>query len=213
MRTDGPDYAENSCYKTVCGLAQRMWLEVIYRGPIELYEFSNREYYNGTLKTESNSAKSDSECGGVIFCDVPLDSTKPRSSRRHAEYIRDSILSKIKQEDRKKLSIVTLFNAQVHELRQAMPGIDIRTVDRMQGHENDTIVFDIACSTKLLQNAKGLARIDGKLIAKKLNVALTRAKKRLIVVGDSEALEADKDEFDGVVATVVGFANLVVVEI
>lgn len=103
-------------------------------------------------------------------------------------------MSRIKQADKKKVSIVTLFNAQVHELRQAIPDVDIRTVDRMQGHENDTIIFDIAASKESLQNAKGLAVVDGKLIAKKLNVALTRAREKLIIVADRKILEADKDK-------------------
>jgi hypothetical protein len=178
-------------------------LTMVYRGPIELYEFSNREYYGGTLESFRQSTPSEQR---VEFHDVPLESNVPRSSRQHAWYIRDKIVSRYENKD--KISIVTLFNAQVHELRQVLSDIDIRTVDRMQGHENDIVIFDIAASTKLLQHAKGLAEVDGKLIAKKLNVALTRAKEKLIIVADRKVLESDKDKIDGKVNDLGSFKKL-----
>ena len=179
-------------------------LTMIYRGPIELYEFSNREYYDNKLKSKKeltghvsqlDDATADSG-QRVIFHHVPLQSSTSRSSNHHAWYIRDEILSRIKQADLKNVSIVTLFNAQVHELRQVMPDMDIRTVDRMQGHEKDIVIFDIACSPELLQNAKGLAILGEKLVAKKLNVAMTRAKEKLIIVADRTALDTDKDRYE-----------------
>ena len=88
------------------------------------------------------------------------------------------------------VGVITPYSGQVALLRTALAdlvdqGLEVDTVDGFQGREKDAIVFSAVRS-----NAE--AQVGFLADARRLNVAITRAKKKLVVVGDSATLAADE---------------------
>jgi ATP-dependent RNA/DNA helicase IGHMBP2 len=84
------------------------------------------------------------------------------------------------------VGVITPYAAQVRLLRErlAVPGLEIDSVDGFQGREKEAIVFSMVRS-----NVEG----DVGFLAdvRRTNVALTRARRFLLVIGDSATLGAD----------------------
>jgi superfamily I DNA and/or RNA helicase len=88
------------------------------------------------------------------------------------------------------IGVVTPYAGQVALLHAAVPhlvdeGLEIDSVDGFQGREKDVIVLSAVRS-----NAAG--EVGFLADARRLNVAITRAKRKLIVVGDSATLSTDE---------------------
>ena len=93
------------------------------------------------------------------------------------------------------ITIVTYYNGQVAELRRVQEklkrkpmgylrmGVDIQTVDNFQGQENDIII--ISCVRANAHKAAGFTKV-----ANRTNVALSRARQAMFVIGDFEMLKA-----------------------
>lgn len=84
------------------------------------------------------------------------------------------------------LAVVTPYSAQVRLLRDRLgerDGLEIGTVDGLQGREKEAIVLSLVRS-----NERGEVGFLAEL--RRLNVALTRARRHLCVVGDSATLSA-----------------------
>ena len=89
--------------------------------------------------------------------------------------------------------IITPYSAQVERLRKLAEAsevleplhklISINTVDAFQGQERDTIIISFVRS-----NAKAEVGFLGDI--RRTNVAMTRARKKLIMIGDSATLAA-----------------------
>jgi len=81
------------------------------------------------------------------------------------------------------IAVITPYSAQVKLLREILdvPGLEIDSVDGFQGREKEAVVFSMVRS-----NPEG----DVGFLAdvRRTNVALTRARRKLIVIGDSATL-------------------------
>jgi superfamily I DNA and/or RNA helicase len=86
------------------------------------------------------------------------------------------------------IAVITPYDAQVRLLRQLLAaevseGLEIRTVDGFQGREKEAVVVDLVRSNP-----------DGRLgfleDTRRMNVAVTRARRYLVVIGDSATLGA-----------------------
>lgn len=87
------------------------------------------------------------------------------------------------------IAVVTPYNAQVQQLRLALAGMELAevgTVDGLQGREAEAVVFSCVRSNE--NCTVGFLREP-----RRLNVALTRARRMLVVIGDSATLAADPD--------------------
>ena len=85
-----------------------------------------------------------------------------------------------------KVAIITFYRDQVALLRDkipAQPGLRIDTVDAFQGKEADLVILSTVRTST--------GRIGFLQDARRINVALTRAKLGLIVVGYKPLLEKD----------------------
>jgi len=84
------------------------------------------------------------------------------------------------------IGVITPYAAQVRLLRTklAVDGLEIDTVDGFQGREKEAIVISLVRS-----NEAGEIGFLSDL--RRMNVAMTRARRKLIVVGDSATLSAD----------------------
>ena len=74
--------------------------------------------------------------------------------------------------------------------------ITIDTVERYQGSQRDTIVYSFTAKKKyqlsFLTNNEYIDERTGSIIDRKLNVAMTRARKRLMLIGNAPLLTADE---------------------
>ena len=84
------------------------------------------------------------------------------------------------------IAVITPYNAQVQKLRERLgdPDLEIGTVDGLQGREKEAVVISLVRS-----NDRGEVGFLGEL--RRLNVALTRARRHLTIVGDSATLAGD----------------------
>lgn len=95
------------------------------------------------------------------------------------------------------IGIITPFRSQIALIQSLIPehardAIIVDTVERFQGSERDLIIISLAIHSPM--HMKGIASItefDGEKIDRKLNVALTRARKQCIILGVPSALEFD----------------------
>jgi len=88
------------------------------------------------------------------------------------------------------IGIVTPYAGQVRAIRDMLPenmqSVEVRTVDGYQGREKDVIIFSCVRSNK--EGNVGFLSDQ-----RRLNVALTRAKRGLVVLGNPETLRHDKN--------------------
>lgn len=82
--------------------------------------------------------------------------------------------------EEERIGIITPYVAQAKKLREVIKDVEINTVDSFQGREKDIIIFSVTGTDK--------NRITFASHSNRLNVALTRAKCRLIVVGNANAI-------------------------
>jgi predicted DNA helicase len=81
------------------------------------------------------------------------------------------------------IAVIAPYAAQVRHLREQLkvPGLEIDSVDGFQGREKEAVVISLVRS-----NAEGEIGFLGDI--RRTNVALTRARRKLLVVGDSATL-------------------------
>ncbi|MBK8097082.1 MAG: AAA family ATPase [Planctomycetes bacterium] len=85
------------------------------------------------------------------------------------------------------IGVITPYNAQVHLLRGSLGGVEgleIGTVDGFQGREKEAIVLSLVRSNEAMQIG-----FLGEL--RRLNVAVTRARRLLCIVGDSATISSE----------------------
>lgn len=87
------------------------------------------------------------------------------------------------------ITVLSPYTKQVSELRQKLIGskmkVDVETVDSFQGRESDIIIY----SSVVANASNRLGFLDD---ARRMNVALTRAKYGLILIGHKRTLESNK---------------------
>ena len=82
------------------------------------------------------------------------------------------------------IGVITPYSAQAQGLRNALPPtIEVDTVDGFQGREKEAVVISLVRS-----NSQG--EIGFLADTRRTNVALTRARRKLIVIGDSATIGA-----------------------
>ncbi len=96
----------------------------------------------------------------------------------------------------RQLGVITPWRAQIAQIRQAIAeeGLDpdaltIDTVERYQGSARDIIL--ISCCVHSKQQLRRLVSLSADGVDRKFNVALTRARERLIVVGNPNVLKEE----------------------
>jgi len=187
-------------------------LNVQYRMNETLMEFPNREFYDGKLKTDEsvkNITLKDFQIKTPNFgnfwdkildpenviCFLDTSKSEERFERKRlgststenpfeVEIIK-SILEKMFKIGIKKewVGVITPYDDQLDLLKKSLGElVEINTVDGFQGREKEIILISFVRSSK--------EKILGFLTdLRRLNTAITRAKRKLICVGDSETLK------------------------
>ncbi len=99
--------------------------------------------------------------------------------------------------DERAIGIITPYRHQIARIRQelarlAIPALDtirIDTVERFQGSQNDCIIYSFCTNDEAqLDWLPSYTEEKGQLIDRKLNVAITRARRQLFVLGNPQLL-------------------------
>jgi DNA replication ATP-dependent helicase Dna2 len=167
-----------------------------YRMSQAIQAFPSREFYGGELRPATGEVASrrvddlaDASAlpadlrSPVSFVHVDGDGaghTDAREAERVAEIVAAYEAAGLARED---VGVIAPFRAQVAEIDRRVPeGVVVDTVDRFQGSSQEVIVVSFVASGDL----------SGPLFEdeRRLNVALSRAKRGLVLVGDREALQS-----------------------
>tara|TARA_B100000029_G_scaffold509403_1_gene598499 strand:- start:1108 stop:2928 length:1821 start_codon:yes stop_codon:yes gene_type:complete len=180
-------------------------LRVQYRMHPSISLFPNQQFYEGKLEDGVEASQRPAP-SGILWPDwdnpmafLPVQEGEVRSpdgkSKENpaeaswASRILEELLDggELKMSD---IGIITPYAGQVRAIRDTMPerldSVEVRTVDGYQGREKEVIIFSCVRS-----NSEG--NVGFLADSRRLNVALTRAKRGLIVIGDPETLRHDQD--------------------
>ena len=83
------------------------------------------------------------------------------------------------------LAFISPYSSQVEKAKNSLPnGIKVSTIDSFQGQEKHTVIISLVRS-----NNEGV--IGFLKDYRRMNVAMTRAKEQLIIIGDSSTIGSD----------------------
>ncbi len=186
------DYINNSIYTaftTIDVENRETLLSHHYRCNEKIINFSNKKYYNNMLKIKTNS----NEKVPLEFYDTSKydknDNTYCKNiSRPEAEFIVDYIQSHPNQS----IGIITPFVKQkecienyIKSYKLNSEKITVGTVHAYQGNEKEIIIFSTAITNKTHEKTYNWLKNNKELI----NVAVTRAKNKLIMLGNKDVIE------------------------
>lgn len=165
------------------------FLDTQYRMRESIAEFSNRYFYQGHLKTPI--VQSDSSIH-VEFYDTAGTGFEEKSGKEGGSLMNEGeidLISKIlkdKDISKDKTAIISPYSGQVSLAKERLSEkLRISTIDSFQGQESDCVIISLVRS-----NSDGI--IGFLKDYRRMNVALTRAKNKLIVIGDSTTIGQDK---------------------
>ncbi len=183
---DSYDYIKNSIYKTYLAndsVSQETLLHNHYRCAKPIIDFNNKKYYNNKLYIKSKIY----EEAPLVFCDVKDSySTDKNTAPEEAEII----LKFIKKNPDKKIGIITPFRNQKDLIdtrlkEEKISNVTCGTVHAFQGDEKDVILFSLALTDKTGDKTYEWLKNNKELI----NVAVSRAKNKLVVISSKKELE------------------------
>ena len=176
-----------------------------YRMHPSISEFPNTHFYQGLLEDGVSPDQRPAPMG-MLWPDwespialVPVDGDEllspdgaSKENPAEASWAVKILIGLVEggEVDLSDIGIVTPYAGQVRAIRDMIPeslqSVEVRTVDGYQGREKDVIIFSCVRSNK-----------DGNVgflsDPRRLNVALTRSRRGLVVVGDPETLRSDEN--------------------
>lgn len=196
----------------------RVMLEVQYRMSEEIAEFPSNEFYDGKLKAGENVKRQtlddllqskpkndeqegvldfvlqenpfvfiDTVDGGVEFKDKTRKGATSKENEGEAQLVTDIVellLNRgIKPED---IAVISPYDAQVGLIRKMLrvDDLEIKTVDGFQGREKEVVIVSFVRSNNY-------GEIGFLKDLRRLNVSITRAKRKLVLIGDSKTLATE----------------------
>ena len=180
-------------------------LNVQYRMNKLLMKFPNAEFYNNSLKSDSSVDKinindiidASYEEEALLFIDTSdvddnnemhLRDSKSIINRLEAKVAvgiaNDYLVAGVSEDD---IGIISPYADQVKIIQEKTP-VEVKTVDGFQGREKEIIIISTVRS-----NSHGNIGFLSDL--RRLNVAITRAKRKLIIIGNKNTLENNPTYF------------------
>ncbi|SDF65697.1 AAA domain-containing protein [Halorientalis regularis] len=170
-----------------------------YRMSQRIQAFASREFYDGQLRPATGEVASQriDDLAGVETDALPPNlrdsvafvdpdgqargNTNPVEAAAVVGTVQSYVDAGVPPEE---IGVIAPYRAQVAEINKRAPaGVTVDTVDRFQGSSKAVIVVSFVATDTL----------DGPIFEdyRRINVALTRAKKALVLVGDADALGTD----------------------
>jgi len=196
-------YSYNSLFDLASGLVSKndiINLRDHHRSHSEIIEFSNQEFYEGSLRVATNYDHLnfiESEKNGIRWINVVGKVKKPNAGGAINEIEAKAVVREIdklvnERNYKGSIGVVTPFRAQANFIRKIINDnivlqnkllnhdFLVDTVHKFQGDERDVMIFSLVVSKDMPAGALAFMRNNGNLF----NVAITRARAMLLVVGD-----------------------------
>lgn len=162
-------------------ISKDIMLTYHYRCGKKIIDFSNKRFYNGKLNLEYLSDE-----GNLYLLNVKNVNSKLRNENYEEA---KAIIDYIKRNELKDTAIITPFKNQQILINSMLKENNINdvtcgTIHQVQGAEKNTIIISSSISPKTSKKTFDWIKNNSEIT----NVAVTRAKKNLIVVSDVEAL-------------------------
>jgi DNA replication ATP-dependent helicase Dna2 len=211
---DDPTFAK-SIFEHLSQFSKGIMLDTTYRMNTAINAFPSQQFYNGQLKPapqnenwildidkkfERHQDILNPELSAVLVCHRQ-NNVGPYSTFE-ANLIADLVSAYLsKGISPSEIAIITPLRAQVREINRALaqlanyeqaikPNLFVDTVERMQGQERDVIIFSLTISDP----NRAHQRVEFFFNPNRLNVALTRARKKRIVLGHKELFSMSGSE-------------------
>jgi very-short-patch-repair endonuclease len=187
---------------SMCGKGDVVALLDHHRSHADIIEFSNDAFYGGRLRIATDHdrlRRPRLDEPAVRWVDVQGRAVRPAGggamNEAEAQEVVREIERLIGQGYRGSMGVVSPFRAQANRIRDIVSGRDglgarladtdflADTVHKFQGDERDVMIFSPVVSTGVSDSALGFLRSNPNLF----NVAISRARAALIVVGNWEA--------------------------
>lgn len=165
---------------------QRDLLGIQYRMTPEIAGFSSRYFYEGKLQSHASSVPESMifyDTAGASFDEKRQENSRSTSNPEELRIVSENAENWIKEGQ--SAVFISPYSSQVELAKAELKNISVSTIDAFQGQEADVIILSLVRS-----NSEG--KIGFLSDYRRMNVALTRAKKKLIVIGDSATLANDK---------------------
>ena len=174
-------------------------LNVQYRMNSLLMKFPNQEFYNNNLTSDSSVdditindiITSNSNEDALLFIDTSSADSKGethlKDSKSIVNKLEADIAASIAQDylnaglNESDIGIISPYADQV-KIIQDKTSVEVKTVDGFQGREKEIIII----STVRSNNNGNIGFLND---LRRLNVAITRAKRKLIIIGNKETLK------------------------
>jgi DNA replication ATP-dependent helicase Dna2 len=207
-----PETAETSIFAYLAGRGHETMLNITYRLNDVLTNWPSRTFYRNELKSSAEAAQRRLQLSEqvtqwdyvldpkipAVFLDLGNQNTTMRS-RTEADVILELTLSLLMRDvPPEEIGVVVPYRAQSRLIRslirrnlgddEHIKKIVVDTVERMQGQEREVII--VSFTTASPKFAAQMA--DFLFQPQRLNVAVTRPRTKLILVGSHHILEADQ---------------------
>lgn len=177
-------------------------LNIQYRMHNHILSFSNQEFYDGELQSHESVADRTIENDGVAFQLIDTVGTGYEENfnpdqRSYSNEGEISIIAQHIQKNKENLisvsiGIISPYAEQVNLIKTRMEDneifagldVEVNSIDGFQGQEKDLIYISMVRSN----NANNIGFLAD---TRRLNVAMTRARKKLVIIGDMVTLASD----------------------
>uniref|UniRef100_A0A3B4A0L5 DNA2/NAM7 helicase-like C-terminal domain-containing protein n=1 Tax=Periophthalmus magnuspinnatus TaxID=409849 RepID=A0A3B4A0L5_9GOBI len=194
-------------------------LDIQYRMHEDICKFPSEEYYDGKLKTGVERPESvlrvDKRTMPVVFGDIrgitvrQVVSTakgNENSKANREETQKVDIVKKLTDEaviEQKGIVVLSPYNAQVYEIKEALKReglkkVNVNTITKSQGSEWRYVIISAVCSlpTEEIVSEPGSSWLSKHVgfvgDPNQINVAITRAKEGLCIIGNMELLNCSR---------------------
>ena len=163
-------------------ISKDIMLTYHYRCGKKIINFSNKRFYEGKLNLDYLK-----EDGTLSLIDIKNINSKQRNENYEEA---KAIIDYIKRNNITDAAIITPFRNQQNLITKMIEENGIKdvscgTIHQFQGGEKNTIIISSSLSLKTSKRTFDWIKNNSEIT----NVAVTRAKKNLIVVADTEALD------------------------
>ena len=205
-------YSTSSLYSLAEGMVSTdriIQLKDHFRCCADIIEFSNDTFYDGSLRTATNYATLKVPAGekpGIRWCDVQGRTVRPSSGGAYNDDEANAIVEELQRlvsaGYKGSIGVTTPFRLQAEHIKTRLErkypqllqilatkhDFIADTVHKFQGDERDLMIFSPVVSDGAAQSSLGFLESTGNLF----NVAITRARAMLVVVGNFKYCKASR---------------------
>lgn len=191
-------YTDQSCFTLASSRVspRPLFLDLHFRSHPAIIGFSNQRFYNGALTLCSKAAAPEG-MRAVQWVRVPGASTRgpdgqSRMNEAEAREVVQTVVSDLATcKDRLSVGIVTPYVAQMRRIRELLQEkltpderktLLVATAHKFQGDERDVMYF-----SPVIDRSMSASQVRFAANPNLVNVAVTRACRRLVIVGDPDA--------------------------